>query len=140
MSATDIAGRLIRLSDTDQTIADPAEDVRGRKVNDSTGEEIGEVDDLLIDDEEGRVRFLRIGAGGFLGIGREHFLVPVDAITSVDPDGVTVSRARARLHDVPVYDPDLTYDATYYADLYGWWGYGPYWAPGYTYPRYPHYR
>ena len=136
MAAADVPGRLIRLSDTGQTVADPAADVRGRRVHDSTGEEVGKVEDLLIDDEERRVRFLRVGAGGFLGLGKDHFLVPVDAITSVEQESVTVSRDRARLQDVPVYDPELAEDPAYYANVYGWWGYGPYWAPGYTYPPY----
>lgn len=137
MSATDVPARLIRLSDTDQTVADPAADVRGRTVHDSNGEDIGTVDDLLIDDEERRVRFLRIGSGGFLGIGKDHFLVPVDAVTSVEPEKVTVSRTRATLGSVPVYDPELADDPAYYASLYGWWGYGPFWAPGYSYPPFP---
>jgi sporulation protein YlmC with PRC-barrel domain len=137
MSETDIAGRLIRLSDTALTVADPSADVRSRQAVDRNGEEIGTVEDLLIDDEENKVRFLRIGAGGFLGMGKEHFLLPVDAVESVHPDRITVSRERARLTDVPTYDPELTYDPGYYADLYGWWGYGPYWTPGYVYPPYP---
>jgi hypothetical protein len=37
----------------------------------------------------------------------------------------------------PDYDPDLAHD-DYFSDLYGWWGVGPYWAPGYIYPRYPY--
>jgi sporulation protein YlmC with PRC-barrel domain len=137
MPATDVPARLIRLSDTDQTVADPAADVRGRTAYDSKGAEIGTVEDLLIDDEERRVRFLGIGSGGFLGIGKDHVLVPVDAVTSVEPEAVTVSRDRARLESVPAYDPELADDPAYYANLYGWWGYGPYWAPGYTYPPFP---
>ena len=139
MSALDTPGQLMALSDTDRTIADPAADVRGRKVFDSAGEEIGKVDDLLVDDEENKVRFLRIGTGGFLGVGKQHFLVPVDAVASIEADRVTISRDRARLTDAPAYDPEVTYDPAYYANLYGWWGYNPYWTPGYVDPPYPRY-
>ena len=48
----------------------PEADIRGRTVIDSDGAEVGTVDDLLIDEEEDRVRFLRIGSGGILGMGR----------------------------------------------------------------------
>ena len=137
MSATATPGRLLSLSDTDKTVADPNADVRGRQAVDSSGEEIGTVEDLLVDDEETRVRFLQIGSGGFLGIGKDRFLVPVDAVASVTQDRVQVSRERARMTDVPGYDPTLEQDPAYYADVYGWWGYGPYWAPGYVYPPYP---
>jgi sporulation protein YlmC with PRC-barrel domain len=129
---------VFRLSDIDRTLADPAADVRGRTACDRHGKEIGKVEELLVDDEEYKVRFLQISSGGFLGIGKDRFLVPVDAVESVEPDRVTVSRDRARMTDAPGYDPKLTYDPTYYADLYGWWGYGPYWDPGYVYPPYPY--
>lgn len=137
MSATGATGRLLRLSQTDQTIADPDADVRGRTAVDRDGEEIGTIDDLLIDAEEKRVRFLRIRSGGFLGIGKEDVLVPVDAVASAAPDVVRIDEARARLSDAPGYDPEVTYDDRYYQDLYGWWGYGPYWGTGYVYPGYP---
>lgn len=140
MPGTGSAANLVKLGDTGQAVADPADDVRGRDVVDSNGEKVGSVDDLLIDDQEAKVRFLRVGAGGFLGIGEQHFLVPVDAVAAIEPDRVHISRDRAQLNDVPIYDPEVTdEDPTYYADLYGWWGYPPYWGPGYTYPPYPHY-
>jgi sporulation protein YlmC with PRC-barrel domain len=140
MSTTDNAGNLFRLSDTSLTVADPADDVRGRKVVDNNGDDIGEVEDLLIDDQENKVRLLRVGEGGFLGIGKQHYLIPVDAIASIDSERVRINRDRDRMADVPTYDPGLTDDPAYYAGLYGWWGYAPYWGPGYIYPRYPHYR
>jgi sporulation protein YlmC with PRC-barrel domain len=138
VSSTDIPGRLVRLADTDRTVADPEADVRGRTALDSNGEEIGTVEDLLVDEDADTVRFLRIGSGGFLGIGRDHFLVPVDAVTAVGHETVIVSHDRDRLHDVPGYDPELTYDRDYYAEVYGWWGYGPYWSPSYVPPPYPY--
>lgn len=132
-------GAIHFLSDTDLTVADPAEDVRGRDVVDSTGEKIGTVDDLALDDAENRVRFLRVAHGGFLGIGEDHFLVPVDAVTRIDENNVHVNRQRKDLGDVPGYRPDLAEKPDYYEGVYGWWGYGPYWAPGYAYPGYPGY-
>lgn len=61
------------LGDTDLTVADPRADVRGRNVVDAEGEDIGKVDDLLVDDSEAKVRMLRVEHGGFLGIGAAHF-------------------------------------------------------------------
>lgn len=138
MSTTEVPGRLVWLGDTYRTVADPEADVRGRTAVDRDGAEIGTVDDLLIDEEEDRVRFLRIGSGGILGLGRERFLVPVDAVTVVGRDLVLVGRDRSRLDDAPGYDPELTDDREYYDRLYTWWGYQPYWTPGYAYPPYPY--
>ena len=125
---------LVRLNETTLTVADPQTDVRERAVVDAEGEEVGTVDDLLVDDAEHRVRFLRVRRGGFLGIGAEHFLVPVDAVGRVTDDAVHLDRDRSRLSDVPPYDPEVEDDPVDYAGLYGWWGYPAYWAPGYGYP------
>jgi sporulation protein YlmC with PRC-barrel domain len=129
---------LVKLSDSQLTVADPAEDVRGRKVLDKAGEEIGEVDDLLIDDRENKVRFLQVASGGFLGIGETKFLIPVEAITAVQSDAIQVDQARERIAGAPRYDPDLAQEPDWGA-YYGYYGYTPYWGTGYAYPPYPYY-
>ena len=129
---------LVRLQDTELTTADPRDDVRGRKVVDREGEEVGDVEGILIDEQERRVRFLEIGSGGFLGIGETKRLVPVDAVTRVEEDRVHIDTTRSQVAGSPEYDPDLERDTGYYGDLYGYYGYAPYWGPGYVYPAYPY--
>ncbi len=131
------AAELIRLGDTDLTVTDPAEDVRGRKVLDRNGEHVGDVDDILIDTEERRARFLQVGSGGFLGIGEQKRLVPVDAVTAVE-DEVRIDTTQEQVAESAAYDPDLTRERAYYENLYGYYGYVPYWGPGYTTPGYPY--
>ncbi len=139
MSDTTTRGSLVKLGDTDLDVADPAEDVRGRTVLDRNGQEIGEVDGLMIDDRENKVRFLQVGSGGFLGIGKDKALVPVEAVTRIDADHVHIDRTREHVAGSPPYDPDLTYDTDYWGGVYGHYGYTPYWGPGYVYPTYPYY-
>jgi sporulation protein YlmC with PRC-barrel domain len=129
---------LKRLGDTDLTLADRAEDIRGLNVLDVSGEELGEVDDLLIDDQEHKVRFLQISSGGFLGLGATKFLLPVEAITRITDDTVYVNQSRERVAGAPRYDPALV-DERYVSDVYGHYGYPPYWGPDYRYPPYPLY-
>lgn len=131
MGDTGRISALVRLSDTTLSPADPAEDVRGRTVIDADGEEIGRVHDLFIDEEEKKARFLQVASGGVLGIGAQHFLVPVEAVAQVEDERVHISRNRARLHDVPAYDPELADHSDYYANVYGWWGFAPYGAGGF---------
>src|SRR5687768_3954769 len=69
---------LIRLRDSDHILADPTEDIRGLQVQDRDGQEIGKVEDLLVDSEEHKVRFLRVDHGGLLGIGTTPSFIPVD--------------------------------------------------------------
>ncbi len=129
---------LVKLGDTDLTVGDPNEDVRGRTVLDRNNEEIGHVDALLIDDRESKVRFLRVAAGGFLGLGERTFLIPVDAVARIDADHVHVDQTRERLVAAPAYDPTLVAERDYYDDLYGYYGYATCWRPGYTYPDFPY--
>lgn len=133
---------IVGMNDTALTLADPAEDVRGRTVVDANGDDIGTVEDLMLDQDEAKVRFLQVGAGGFLGIGERKFLVPVDAIVRVDEDHVYVDRSREHVIGGPDYDPKLVRDDTaddIWANTYTYYGYGPFWAPGYVYPAYPYY-
>jgi sporulation protein YlmC with PRC-barrel domain len=125
---------LVRMTDTDLTLADPDDDVRGRKVVDRNGDEVGDVDGLIIDEEERRVRFLEVGSGGFLGLGEKKQLVPVDAILKVDDDVVQISQDRTHVAGGPVYDPEMVVERRYYEDLYGYYDYPPFWGAGYTYP------
>lgn len=128
---------LVRLDDTDLTLADPADDVRGQTVVDTNGDEVGEVDGLIIDQEERRVRLLQIGAGGFLGMGKQKVLVPVDAVTAVD-DKVHVDTDRENVAESPAYDPELALDRPTAASFYDYYGYSPYWNAGYMAPGFPY--
>lgn len=103
-SKTDDGYELLKLGDTDLTLENPAHDIRGREVYSDTGEKIGEVDDLYVDDQETKVRFLDVTAGGFLGIGEKHFLVPVGVIREVTEDRVTVDHSRQKVLDSPPLD------------------------------------
>ena len=127
---------LHKLSDSKLTVADNADDIRGRKVLDKTGAEIGSVDDLMIDDREKKVRFLLVASGGFLGLGDKKFLVPVDAVTEVTADAVHIDRARAHVTGGPGYDPELIANLDHLDRVYGHYGYQPYWGPGYIYPTF----
>ena len=143
MAQSETTAALRRLSDTELKIADPAEDIRDRKVVDRDGEELGEVNDLLIDEHDRRVRFLEVASGGFLGLGQTKFLLPVDAITRISDDTVYVNQTRQHIAGAPPYDPNLIHEdvgeGSYYGDVYRYYDYHPYWDKDYTYPAYPYY-
>ena len=119
---------LIRLTDTGLELGDPADDVRGREVVDRSGEKIGKVEGLIIDEEERQVRFLEVGSGGVLGLGETKQLIPVEAISSITDDEVQISPERTQVAGAPAYDPDLV-ESTYYEDVYRYYDYAPYWGP-----------
>jgi sporulation protein YlmC with PRC-barrel domain len=149
MAQIEKTATLVRLSDTELTIVNPAEDIRDRTVVDRDGEDIGEVEDLLIDAHEKRVRLLEVASGGFLGLGKTKILLPVEAITRISDDTVYVNQTRQYIAGAPHYDPDLIHQEAgekgyygergYYNDVYQYYGYPPYWTPGAVYPPYPYY-
>ena len=122
--------------DTNWTVADRADDIRGRRVLDPDGEEVGEIEDLLIDTQERKVRLLQVASGGVLGLGATTFLLPVEAITRISEEAVQIDQRRERLVGAPPYDPALV-DQRSWHDLYGHYGYAPYWAATGVYPPYP---
>jgi sporulation protein YlmC with PRC-barrel domain len=138
MAKQESKAALVRLSDSDLTLANRDEDIRARAVFDMAGEELGDVDDLFIDEAQHKVRFLEVASGGFLGLGATKFLIPVDAIRRITPVAVYISQSREQVAGAPRYDPALV-DQRYVSDVYGHYGYPPYWGPDYRYPPYPDY-
>lgn len=132
-------GELVKLGDTGKTVADKHEDIRGYTVRDGSGEEIGTVEELLIDVEEEKVRFLIVASGGFLGIGKDKTFIPVDAVSHISNAQVLLNPTREQIAEAPEYDPDLADARSFYEGVYGYYGLSPYWSPGYAYPGYPYY-
>jgi osmotically-inducible protein OsmY len=96
---------LVRLGDSDFDLAGE-DDIRGRRVIDRNGNDIGTVDDLIVDPDRRRVRFLQVTSGGFLGIGGTMLLVPVE-ITDVARDMVTVTGQVGRVAGATRFSPTL---------------------------------
>jgi len=130
---------LVKLTATSLALADSDQDIRGRKAVDRHDDEIGHVSSLFIDEAERKVRMIEIRAGGFFGIGERHFLIPVDAITSVDKDEVHINLAREHIAGSPPYNPALIEEPTQtnWEPYYGYYGLSPYWGNGYMYPSFP---
>lgn len=133
-------GTLVKLSEIDETIAGRDDDIRGRTVKDVDGEDLGTVKDLLVDEAEKRVRFLEVASGGFLGIGQDTSLIPVDAISAITDDEVKIAQSRETVAGAPAYDPDLVREPDVYSGYLGYYGYGSWWTAGYQYPAFPYYR
>jgi sporulation protein YlmC with PRC-barrel domain len=117
---------LVRLSDSGLVLEDLAQDVRGLDVYDEDGDQIGTVDDLYADAQERKVRFLDVGAGGFLGLGERRFLIPVEAVSEVREDRVVVDQKRRKVAGSPLFDADVVVPQPPYQDeLYEYYGYLP---------------
>lgn len=61
----------------------------GMEVQNAQGKDLGEINDLAISDQDGKIEYAAVSFGGFAGIGDKLFAVPWDAIQVKlqDPDG-----------------------------------------------------
>ena len=109
-----------------------AEDVRGFDARDSANRHIGSVDDLVIDVDSARVRFLKVGMGGLLGFGREHRLVPVDIVDAVSEGFVFLDTSAERIADAPAWVSHD--DQAHIEQVCRYHGCQPYWSDGYRAP------
>jgi sporulation protein YlmC with PRC-barrel domain len=97
-----------KLSETDLPLEEPWQDMRGLAVYDNRDEQIGSVADLYVDRKSRRPRYLVVSAGGFLGIGKKQFLIPVEeASRDVGEERVTIQVPKEKVLNSPEFDPDV---------------------------------
>jgi sporulation protein YlmC with PRC-barrel domain len=143
MRSTMTTTALEPLSQTRLELVDPKEDLRGRKVFDREGQEIGKVDDAFIDPTERHARFLSVKSGDLLGLGGKKLLIPIDAIGSVDKDKVVINDRRDRIVGGPQVDHEFEQGSDQAVDAdavvlacYEFYGVEqPYWNPTYQRPN-----
>jgi sporulation protein YlmC with PRC-barrel domain len=64
-----------------------ASEIKGTKVTSLQNQEIGNIDEVLIEPDTGQVRFAVLSVGGFLGLGSTKVAVPWQAFQMVDDRG-----------------------------------------------------
>ena len=80
----------------------PQQELRQRSVFDSGARHIGEVANLYVD-EERTLHFVDVVTSGFLGLGRKHHLVPVEAITDESPGSITLGVDQQSVEGAPAF-------------------------------------
>jgi sporulation protein YlmC with PRC-barrel domain len=99
---------LVKLSEEELHLDEPWQDIRGLDVYDVDGEQIGSVEELYVERDSRLPRFLVVSAGGFLGVGKKHFLVPVEEVSRDMGEGerVTLNRDREKVVSSPNFEAD----------------------------------
>jgi sporulation protein YlmC with PRC-barrel domain len=108
-----------------------ADTLAGDKVVNAAGEDLGKIEDFMLDVESGRIRYAVLSFGGVLGIGSKLFAVPPEALT-VDTENarLILDVDRERLQNAPGFDKDNWpnfADPTLGREIYGYYGREPYW-------------
>lgn len=105
--------------------------INGDKVVNREGENLGDIKDLMIDTNNGRVAYAVLEFGGFMGMGSKLFAVPLSAM-QVDTENhqFIFEQDKEVLKNAPGFDkddwPDFS-DRTWGSSVHAHYGVRPYW-------------
>jgi sporulation protein YlmC with PRC-barrel domain len=106
------------------------------RVKNNAGEDLGKIEEFMIDIPTGRIAYAVLSFGGFLGMGNKLFAVPWDAFTVDEVKHEFILNVdKKTLEDAPGFDkdnwPDMA-DRDFGSRVYSHYGYKPYWESGTT--------
>ncbi len=84
-----------------------ASEVIGRNVRGAKGNDLGEINDLIVDVKTQRVRYAILGFGGILGMGEKLFAYPIQAFKeSPNRESLVLNVPEERLEQSPGFERD----------------------------------
>lgn len=104
-----------------------ASTLMGDDVKNAQGENLGDIKDVMIDTDSGKVAYYVLSFGGFMGMGDKLFAIPPQA-TRVDTEKkcLVLNVDKDRLENAPGFDkdswPDMA-DPAFRDRIYGYYGY-----------------
>jgi sporulation protein YlmC with PRC-barrel domain len=103
----------------------------GDRIRNTAGEDLGKVEEIMIDVASGRVAYVVLSFGGFLGIGDKLFAVPWDSLRVDEGEHQFVLDVdKQTLENAPGFDkdnwPDMA-DPAFGASIHQHYGRTPYW-------------
>jgi len=103
----------------------------GDRVRNSAGEDLGKIEEIMIDVPTGRIAYAVLSFGGFLGMGNKLFAVPWDALTLDEREHEFVLNVdKQTLENAPGFDkdnwPDMA-DPKWGEQIHQHYGSQPYW-------------
>jgi len=108
-----------------------ANTLQGDSVVNLQGQDLGKIEDIMIDVPSGRVAYAVLSFGGILGIGDKLFAIPWDALTlDADRECFVLDVDETRLKNAPGFDKDhwpSMADRTWGSTIYSYYNRRPYW-------------
>jgi sporulation protein YlmC with PRC-barrel domain len=109
-----------------------ADTLAGDRVHNSAGEDLGSIEEIMLDIPSGRIAYAVLSFGGFLGIGNKLFAVPWDAMRLDEGEQQFILDVdRQTLESAPGFDkgnwPDMA-DPAFGREIHAHYGTKPYWG------------
>ena len=105
--------------------------VIGDGVKNLAGENLGKLEDVMLDVNDGRISYGVLSFGGFLGVGNKLFAIPWSAL-DLNPEEKCfyLNVNKEQLENAPGFDkdhwPDMA-DPQWGRTIYDYYGVAPYW-------------
>ncbi|MDW7732546.1 MAG: PRC-barrel domain-containing protein [Methanolobus sp.] len=111
-----------------------ASTVEGDHVENVEGEDLGKIEEIMIDLDEGAVAYAVLSFGGFLGIKDKLFAIPWKALSkNPDSHNFVLNVDKETLEKAPGFNKDAwpgTYEKDvkkFVSEISDYYGYEPYW-------------
>ncbi len=104
----------------------------GDAVRNRANEQLGTIEEIMIDLDHGQIAYVVMAAGGFLGIGDKYFALPW-RLLQIDTDNhaVIVDLDKETIENAPGFDkdnwPDQS-DVGWLNEVYGYYDVEPFWT------------
>lgn len=103
----------------------------GETIVNPAGETLGEVEEIMLDVRSGRIAYVVLAAGGFLGVGDKYFAIPWRALTlDTDRKVFILDVDKERLQQAPGFDKDCwpaMADQRWAGEVHDYYGTPVYW-------------
>lgn len=104
------------------------DDINGTRVYSPAGDDLGHIDDVMIDPASGKVVYGVLQFGGFLGIGSDYHPIPFGKLSYDRARNVYVTDlTREQLEGAPMYGDDWRSNRDWQQRSYEHYGVSPYW-------------
>jgi len=108
-----------------------ASTLTGDSMQNSSGEFLKKVDEIMIDIASGKVAYAVLSFGGFLGMGEKLFALPWSTLrVDEDQKHFILDIDKTKLENAPGFDkahwPDML-DTTWRNEIFSYYGAKPYW-------------
>ncbi len=96
-----------------------------------SGEDLGQIEAIMLDVTSGRIAYAVLSFGGFLGMGKKLFAIPWHALTlDAAEKRFVINVSKERLESAPGFDKDhwpSMADPAWASELHAYYDVAPYW-------------
>jgi sporulation protein YlmC with PRC-barrel domain len=109
----------------------PVSALYGNKVVNRKEETLGSISEILLDVSCGRIAYVLLASGGFMGVGERLFAIPWNALTlDMNRKCFVLDAERSDFENAPSFDKDhwpTVPDTQWHEEVHRYYGARPYW-------------